>query len=138
MVRESIVDPNRMNCKWRETVELIGDKWTVRILRALCQKELRYSQLHREVPGISQKVLTASLRELERSGIVKRTVYPVVPPRVEYELTELGYSVFDIVDALHNWSVEHLPEIQSARLAYDARILPSIQPAAMTHPLTTV
>lgn len=107
-------------CEWREVVELIGDKWTVLILKALCHRQLRYSQLHREIPGISQKVLTASLRDLERDGIVKRTVHPVVPPRVEYELTELGSSVFDIVDALRSWSVEHLADIQVARDKYDA------------------
>lgn len=106
-------------CQWREVVELIGDKWTVLILKALCYKQLRYSELHREIDGISQKVLTASLRDLERDGIVKRTVHPVVPPKVEYELTALGHSVFDVVDALHNWSVEHLADIQAARDRYD-------------------
>jgi DNA-binding HxlR family transcriptional regulator len=107
-------------CQWREVVGLIGDKWTVLILRALCHKNLRYSELHRQIPGISQKVLTASLRQLERDGIVKRTVYPVVPPKVEYAMTELGYSVFDAVDALHGWAVEHLADIQTARKTYDA------------------
>jgi DNA-binding HxlR family transcriptional regulator len=110
-------------CQWREVVELIGDKWTVLILRALCHKQLRYSELHRQIEGISQKVLTASLRDLERDGIVKRTVHPVVPPKVEYELTELGFSVFEVVDALHGWSVEHLADIQAARERYDAPLL---------------
>lgn len=110
------------DCQWREVVELIGDKWTVLILRALCHKQLRYSELHRHIEGISQKVLTASLRDLERDGIVKRTVHPVVPPKVEYELTELGHSVFDVVDALRGWSVGHLADIQAARQRYDAQL----------------
>jgi DNA-binding HxlR family transcriptional regulator len=118
----------RQTCQWREVVDLIGDKWTVMILRVLCHKQLRYSEVHRQVEGISQKVLTASLRSLERDGIVKRTIYPVIPPKVEYELTPLGYSVFDVVDALRSWSVEHLDAIQTARAAYDGQkvVLPKL------------
>jgi DNA-binding HxlR family transcriptional regulator len=109
-------------CEWREVLELIGDKWTVLILHALCRKQLRYSQIHREVDGISQKVLTATLRRLERDGLVKRTIYPVIPPRVEYEMTPLGYTVFDAVEALHNWATDHLADVQTARSAYDAQL----------------
>jgi DNA-binding HxlR family transcriptional regulator len=112
------------SCNWREVVDLIGDKWTVLILKALCHKQLRYSELHRAIPGISQKVLTASLRQLERDGIVKRTVHPVVPPKVEYEMTALGFSVFEVVDALRDWAESHLSEIESARETYDAKQLP--------------
>jgi DNA-binding HxlR family transcriptional regulator len=110
-------------CQWREVVGLIGDKWTVLILKALCHKQLRYSELHRAVPGISQKMLTASLRQLERDGIVKRTVHPVIPPRVEYEMTDLGFSVFEVVDSLRQWAVEHLGDIQTARDTYDKSAL---------------
>ena len=111
------------SCRWREVVDLIGDKWTVLILKALCHKQLRYSELHRAVPGISQKVLTASLRELERDGIVKRTMHPVIPPKVEYEMTALGYSVFEVVDAMRSWAESHLSEIESARVRYDSMAL---------------
>jgi DNA-binding HxlR family transcriptional regulator len=110
-------------CDWREVVDLIGDKWTVLILKALCHKQLRYSALHRAVPGISQKVLTASLRQLERDGIIKRTVHPVVPPKVEYEMTALGFSVFEVVDALREWSEGHLSDIEAARVRYDSAAL---------------
>lgn len=110
-------------CQWREVIELIGDKWTVLILKALCHKQLRYSELHRQIPGISQKMLTASLRQLERDGFVKRTVHPVIPPKVEYEMTPLGYSVFDAVNVLDEWAMQHLGHIQVARDAYDQKTL---------------
>jgi DNA-binding HxlR family transcriptional regulator len=106
-------------CEWREVIGLIGDKWSVFILHVIGSSRLRYSEVQRRVPGISQKVLTASLRQLERDGIVKRTVYPVVPPRVEYELTKLGFSVFDAVEALRMWSVSHLEEVKKSRADYD-------------------
>lgn len=110
-------------CNWREVVDLIGDKWTVLILKALCHKQLRYSALHRAIPGISQKVLTASLRQLERDGIIKRTVHPVIPPKVEYEMTALGYSVFEVVDAMRGWAESHLSEIEASRTRYDSAAL---------------
>lgn len=108
-------------CAWREVIGLIGDKWSVMILHTLCRNRLRYSQIQRQIDGISQKVLTATLRQLERDGIIKRTVYPVVPPRVEYELTQLGHSVFEVIESLRDWSIEHLGEVQAARKHYDAR-----------------
>lgn len=112
------------NCEWRAVMDLVGDKWSMMILQTICHQSLRYSEIHRQINGISQKMLTSSLRRLERDGIVKRTVYPVVPPKVEYELTQLGSSVFDIVDALREWSIEHLAEVKVARAAYDGRKSP--------------
>jgi DNA-binding HxlR family transcriptional regulator len=106
-------------CEWREVIGLIGDKWSVLILHAMCHEKLRYSEVHRRVPGISQKVLTATLRQLERDGVVKRTVYPVVPPRVEYQLTPLGHSVFEVIESLREWSINHLTEVKKARETYD-------------------
>jgi DNA-binding HxlR family transcriptional regulator len=119
MVRTNTSENHDSQCQWREVIELIGDKWTVLILKALCHQQLRYSELHRQIPNISQKVLTASLRQLERDGFVKRTVYPVIPPRVEYEMTALGYSVFDVVSSLGDWATLHLSDIQTARNQYD-------------------
>jgi DNA-binding HxlR family transcriptional regulator len=113
-----------IECAWREVIGLIGDKWSVMILHTLCKNRMRYSQVQRSINGISQKVLTASLRQLERDGIVKRTVHPVVPPKVEYELTPLGHSVFEVIEELRNWSIAHLDEVQGARQRYDlARVL---------------
>lgn len=120
----------KSDCEWREVMDLIADKWSMMILQTLCHKQLRYSEVHRRVEGISQKMLTSTLRQLERDGIVKRTVYPVIPPKVEYELTPLGYSVFDIIDALRGWSINHLQEVQAARYMYDSRNkLSQINPA---------
>lgn len=109
------------DCAWREVIDLIGDKWSVMILHTICNSRLRYSEIHRYMPGISQKVLTATLRQLERNGIVKRTVHPVVPPKVEYELTPLGKNVFEVVESLRTWAIAHLDEIEGARKTYDAR-----------------
>ncbi|HSE61528.1 MAG TPA: helix-turn-helix domain-containing protein [Candidatus Saccharimonadales bacterium] len=121
MVREETTSGSV--CQWREVIELIGDKWTVLILKALGHQQMRYSELHRQIPGISQKVLTASLRQLERDGFVKRTVYPIIPPKVEYEMTPLGFSVFDAVKALDHWATDHLSDIQTAREQYDKKLL---------------
>ncbi|HSW81760.1 MAG TPA: helix-turn-helix domain-containing protein [Candidatus Saccharimonas sp.] len=107
------------DCAWREVVDIIGDKWSVMILHTICTSQMRYSEIHRQIPGISQKVLTTSLRQLERDGIIKRTIYPVVPPKVEYELTPLGNSVFEVIESLRTWSIAHLDEIEAARSRYD-------------------
>jgi len=108
-----------LDCAWREVVDIIGDKWSVMILHTICNSQMRYSEIHRQIPGISQKVLTTSLRQLERDGIIKRTIYPVVPPKVEYELTPLGKSVFEVIESLRTWSIAHLDEIDAARKTYD-------------------
>lgn len=123
MVRkEDMKEQYSQECEWREVVGLIGDKWSVLILHALCHEQLRYSEVQRRVNGISQKVLTATLRQLERDGVVKRTVFPVVPPRVEYELTPLGHSVFEVIASLRAWSIDHLGDIKKARNNYDTAL----------------
>ena len=120
MVRSNSKEVHQsLDCAWREVVDIIGDKWSVMILHTICNNRLRYSEIHRQIPGISQKVLTTSLRQLERDGIIKRTVYPVVPPKVEYELTPLGKSVFEVIESLRAWSIAHLDEIETARVGYD-------------------
>ena len=86
---------------------LISDKWKVLILRDLLPGTKRFGELRRSVGGVSQKVLTAQLRQMEDSGLLTRTVYPEVPPRVEYTLTELGYSLKPILDAMRNWGEEY-------------------------------
>ncbi len=94
-------------CPVETTLTLISDKWKVLILRDLMPGKKRFSELKRSIGNVSQKVLTAQLREMEKSGIVKRTVYPEVPPRVEYELTELGYSLKPILDAMWDWGTNY-------------------------------
>ena len=94
-------------CPVATTVQLIGSKWKLLILRNLLASPWRFNELKKNLEGISQKVLTDSLRSLEEDGIVTRTVYPEVPPRVEYTLTELGRSLKPILDAMQSWGEEY-------------------------------
>lgn len=102
-----------------ELLSRVGDKWTVLIVKALEARGRRFNELKREVGGISQQMLTRTLRTLERDGMVARTVHPTVPPSVEYELTELGRSLSVPVMALADWTFAHLPQIHANRAAYD-------------------
>lgn len=90
-------------CPVATVVELIGNKWKLLIIRNLLANTSRFNELLKGLPGISQKVLTDNLRSLEANGLVKRTVYPEVPPRVEYSLTELGHSLNPLFDSITNW-----------------------------------
>ena len=99
----------------------IGDKWTVLVVMMLADGPRRFNELKRSIGGVSQRMLTLTLRGLERDGMVTRTIYPTIPPRVEYQLTDLGHSLRVPVDALGSWAFEHLPCIASARAAFDAR-----------------
>jgi DNA-binding HxlR family transcriptional regulator len=103
------------NCSSRDVLELIGSKWSMLLLCALYDSKTRTGQLKRRVQGISQKMLTQTLREMQQNGIVKRISYPEVPPRVEYELTELGYSLAGLVVRMEQWIVKHHPIILKAR-----------------------
>ena len=102
-----------------ELLSRVGDKWTVLIVKALVAKGCRFNELKREVGGISQQMLTRTLRTLERDGMVARTVHPTVPPSVEYDLTALGRSLAVPVMALADWTFAHLPQIHANRTAYD-------------------
>ncbi|MEU0742965.1 helix-turn-helix domain-containing protein [Streptomyces sp. NPDC006134] len=99
---------------------LIGDKWSILVIGQLRDRTLRFSELHRAVTGISQRMLTLTLRQLERDGLLTRTVHPSVPPRVDYALTPLGASLLDSVVALGDWATEHRREIHENRRRYDA------------------
>ena len=94
-------------CPVETTLMLIGDKWKVLILRDLLPGKKRFGELKKSIGSVSQKVLTAQLRDMEKSGLLIRTVYPEVPPRVEYTLTELGKSLKPILDAMWNWGEEY-------------------------------
>lgn len=104
-----------------ELLSRIGDKWTLLIVRELGQGELRFSALKRRLGSISQKMLTATLRNLERDGMVRRTVTPTTPPQVEYALTPMGHNLFCPIAALAEWTIIHADEIDAARKDYDAR-----------------
>lgn len=94
-------------CPVETTLSLISSKWKVLILRDLLTGTKRFSELKKSITGVSQKVLTAQLRDMENSGLVDRTVYPEVPPRVEYSLTELGFSLKPVLDAMQQWGEEY-------------------------------
>jgi DNA-binding HxlR family transcriptional regulator len=101
-----------------EFLARIGDKWTVMVVGALSQGTRRYTELHRSVDGISQRMLTLTLKGLEEDGLVVRTVYPTIPPRVEYALTDLGRTLIRPLRTLREWTVEHRPAMLEARKAY--------------------
>ena len=105
----------------RTAVDLVADKWRLTILHALAPGSLRHGQLQRALGRISPKVLTQTLRGLERDGLVHREVYAVVPPKVEYSLTEMGTSLLDPLRELCHWAKDHSSGLKSARTRYDRR-----------------
>jgi DNA-binding HxlR family transcriptional regulator len=116
-----IPDVYAADCPTRQVLDLIADKWTVLIIFLLADQPKRFSELRRSINGISQKMLTQTLRSMERDGLVTRTVYAEVPPRVEYELTPLGKTLWLPIQGIINWSETHIDEVSSAQTAYDAR-----------------
>lgn len=111
----------REDCQVRQILDRIADKWSLLVIALLDNRRLRFTELRREIDGISQRMLTVTLRSLERDGLVERTVYPVVPPRVEYELTPLGGTLHATIQSLVTWTETHQEEVATAREAYDAR-----------------
>jgi DNA-binding HxlR family transcriptional regulator len=109
------------NCPTRKVLDWIGDKWTVLIIGILASGTMRFSKLRGCIGGISQKMLAQTLRNLERDGLVTRTVYPEVPPRVEYTLTPLGETLVPHIVALRVWAEEHIGEVTAAQARYEAR-----------------
>ena len=99
----------------------VGDKWSVFVIMLLGNGPRRFNEIKRMVGGISQRMLTLTLRGLERDGLVTRTVFPTIPPRVDYELTELGHGLWQPVEALGKWAMEHQTEIRDARAKFDGR-----------------
>lgn len=113
-------DAFQQGCPSRRLLETIGDKWVSLVVVALgVRGALRFSELSRQVAGVSQKMLTQTLRNLERDGMVTRTVTPSVPVRVDYELTELGRSLLAVMSHLKGWAEGHMAEVDAARGAYD-------------------
>jgi DNA-binding HxlR family transcriptional regulator len=103
----------------RQTLDLIADKWVVAALYVLSHGTKRYGELQREIGDISQRMLTRTLRDLERNGLVDRKVYPVVPPMVEYSLTPLGLTLNQVLKSLCDWSMENFQQVEAARDEYD-------------------
>ncbi|MEU8803693.1 helix-turn-helix domain-containing protein [Spirillospora sp. NPDC048819] len=109
------------NCRAREILDRVGDKWSLQVISLLGERTKRFTELKREIDGISQRMLTVTLRGLERDGIVSRTVYPVMPPRVDYSLTPMGATLMDAASTLVRWAESHLNDIDAARADYDIR-----------------
>ena len=113
-------DVFKQSCPSRPVFDRLGERWTGLVLLALRGGTMRFNELRRRIEGVSQKMLTQTLRGLERDGLVVRTVYPTVPVTVEYELTPLGRSLGEAVDVLREWAYTHLDEMNSARAAFEA------------------
>lgn len=100
------------DCPVRQVINIVGDKWTLPVLYVLNQGTKRYSEIQREIPGISKKMLTQTLRRLESDNILKRKIYPVVPPKTEYDLTAFGKQLIKPLEVLANWAWEHEAELK--------------------------
>jgi DNA-binding HxlR family transcriptional regulator len=112
-------DVYNKNCPTRVILNRIADKWTVLIVGSLTQEIKRFNELRREINGVSQKMLTQTLRGMERDGLVSRKVYATVPPKVEYSLTELGYSLTNLLEDIRNWSEKNVEKVIQSQEGYD-------------------
>ena len=106
----------------REVLNRVGDKWSVQIVSLLGDGPMRFSELRRAIEGISQRMLTLTVRGLERDGIITRTVFPEIPPRVEYELTKLGNTLLEPIQGLAEWAEKYRTSIQDAREKFDVKL----------------
>ena len=114
-------DPANPVCRTISALlQRIGDKWSVLVVTTLADAPRRFNELRREIPSVSQRMLTLTLRNLERDGIVSRKVTPAIPPRVDYALTELGRSLHQPVQALSQWALDHVEAIHTAQAQFDA------------------
>jgi DNA-binding HxlR family transcriptional regulator len=110
----------REGCEVRQILDRIADKWSLLVISLLEDRTLRFTELRQQIDGISQRMLTVTLRHLERDGLVCRTIYPEVPPRVEYCLSPMGHTLLGTIQALVTWTEEHQAEIARARAEFDA------------------
>lgn len=109
----------RAHCAVRDVLDRIGDKWSMLVIMELSTRSQRFSELHRAIPDISKRMLTQTLRDLERDGLITRHVFPTSPPSVEYRLAPLGQSLLDPMAALIDWADRRYPEIHAARVRFD-------------------
>jgi DNA-binding HxlR family transcriptional regulator len=116
--------PPPSTCQASEVLGRVGDKWSLQVIFSLGEGTKRFTDLNRGIAGISQRMLTVTLRGLERDGLITRTMYPVMPPRVDYTLTAMGRTLQEAAATLIGWVHEHVEEIEAARAAYDARAQP--------------
>ncbi len=119
-------------CPSRTILDVLANKWTMLVMGALRDGPLRFGELRRRLDGITQKMLTQTLRNLERDGLVTRTLYPTIPPRVDYEATELGSNVGSLLDSIRAWSEVNIDTVLASRAAYDERADLEPRPVAMS------
>lgn len=119
--QQTYPDIFQATCLSRQVLELIADQWTPLVFYALEKETMRFGQLLKRIDGISKKMLTQTLRALERNGLIQRVVYPVVPPVVEYSLTPLGQTLIGPMNALRDWAYGHLQDVAHAQTTYDQR-----------------
>jgi DNA-binding HxlR family transcriptional regulator len=120
--------PPLSGCQAREVLHRVGDKWSVMVIDRLGQGSHRFSELRRDIEGITGRMLTVTLRGLERDGLVTRTLHPVIPPRVDYELTPMGATLLRTIEQLVDWADGHAADISAAQAAYDGRHAPEDGP----------
>jgi DNA-binding HxlR family transcriptional regulator len=119
------------SCRARQVLDLVADKWSLYVVSSLKDGPMRFTELKRGIDGISQRMLTVTLRGLERDGILTRTAYDLMPPHVCYELTDMGVTLLEATAPLIEWSIEHLPDIDNARVAYAERTQATLRPPSM-------
>jgi DNA-binding HxlR family transcriptional regulator len=120
----SVPAPDEEHGECRAVADILsrlGDKWTILVVAALSRGSMRYSEIRRQVDGISQRMLTLTLKGLEQDGLVKRTMFPTIPPRVDYELTELGRKLMVVLQGLYDFAVQHRPAMMAARARFAAQ-----------------
>ena len=121
----NVARPPLTDCRARDVLHRVGDKWSVFVIDRLGQGSQRFSELRRSIDGITSRMLTVTLRGLERDGLVTRTMHPVIPPRVDYELTPMGATLLETIQQLMDWADGHAGDIYEARRVYDEQQAPS-------------
>ena len=129
----SAARPPLTDCRARDVLQRVGDKWSVFVIDRLGQGSQRFNELRRSIDGITGRMLTVTLRGLERDGLVARTVHPVIPPRVDYALTPMGATLLETIEQLVDWADSHTEDIYAARSRYDTRHAP-VEPGAVAEP----
>lgn len=119
----SHTDPLEISAPHRELLDQVLDKWSLSVLNELCERPCRFSQLRRAIPAVSQKSLTATLRRLERNGIIERKLLSSRPVAIEYRITPLGKTLRHPIDVLLEWAAAHMPDIEQARKTFDVQDL---------------
>jgi DNA-binding HxlR family transcriptional regulator len=109
----------KADCGSRRVLDMLADTWTILVISAIKHETRRYSELQRMIEGISSKMLTQTLRKLERDGLLLRTVYPEIPPKTEYRLSPLGLTLVKILEEMYLWAEDHFSEVESARRQFD-------------------